>query len=310
MRNGDSLRNGAGRDCATDSASGQTAQKRLSSGSRLAALTATVRAAGRRVARPLRGYLPCPAGHRHPPRPAGAPLSWSRRRRSAPCPRPPGTGCSQRAGRGFGRRPRRLESVLGRCRRTRSGPVSRPSPRKAAARVVALWCTRRAIAVSPSRAVVGRVHGGHHGEQHLRGADVARRLLPADVLLPRLQREPVGGVAVRVDRKADQAAWQLALEVVPHRDIGGVRAAKPGWYPEPLRGADRDVRAKLAGRAQQASARAGRLRRRRARRTRVPPRLRAAGRVRRRSRLGTAAARRTDRRRGCTMTSGVGLGDD
>ena len=44
----------------------------------------------------------------------------------------------------------------------------------------------------PAGAVVHRVHGRHHGQQHLRGADVAGRLFPADVLLAGLQREPVG----------------------------------------------------------------------------------------------------------------------
>src|SRR5213078_3062197 len=35
--------------------------------------------------------------------------------------------------------------------------------------------------------VVHRVHARHHGQQHLRGADVARGLLAADVLLACLQ---------------------------------------------------------------------------------------------------------------------------
>ena len=38
--------------------------------------------------------------------------------------------------------------------------------------------------------VVDRVHGGDVGEQRLRRADVAGRLVPPDVLLPRLQRQP------------------------------------------------------------------------------------------------------------------------
>ncbi len=103
----------------------------------------------------------------------------------------------------------------------------------------------------PAGAMVDRVHGGHHGEQHLRGADVARRLLTPDVLLPRLQREPVGQVPAGVHGHAHQAAGQLPLQVVAHRDVGGVRAAEPDGHPEPLRGADGDVGAKLARRAHQ-----------------------------------------------------------
>ncbi len=43
-------------------------------------------------------------------------------------------------------------------------------------------------------AVVDGVHARHHRQQHLRGADVAGRLLAADVLLAGLDRHAVGGV--------------------------------------------------------------------------------------------------------------------
>ena len=102
-----------------------------------------------------------------------------------------------------------------------------------------------------ARAVVGRVHRRDHRQQHLRRADVAGRLLPADVLLAGLQREPVRGVAVRVDRDADQPARQLALERVADADVARVRPAEAHRHAEPLGGADRDVRAELAGRCQQ-----------------------------------------------------------
>jgi len=61
-------------------------------------------------------------------------------------------------------------------------------------------------------AVVDGVHRRDDREQRLRGADVARRLLAADVLLPRLEGQPVRGGAVGVDGHAHQAAGQLALE--------------------------------------------------------------------------------------------------
>ena len=60
----------------------------------------------------------------------------------------------------------------------------------------------------PVRAVVDRVHAGDHGQQYLRRADVAGRLLAADVLLAGLQREPVGGCAVRVLGHTDETAGQ------------------------------------------------------------------------------------------------------
>ena len=64
-------------------------------------------------------------------------------------------------------------------------------------------------------AVVHGVHGGHHGQQHLGGADVRRRLLPADVLLPRLQGEAIGGALLRVDRESDEPPRQIALQPGP-----------------------------------------------------------------------------------------------
>ena len=103
----------------------------------------------------------------------------------------------------------------------------------------------------PVRPVVDGVHAGHHGEQHLRGADVRRRLLAADVLLARLQREPVRVAAVRVDGDADEAARHRALEFVARREVSGVRAAVAHRHAEALRRADGDVGAPFAGRSEQ-----------------------------------------------------------
>ena len=75
-----------------------------------------------------------------------------------------------------------------------------------AASTAARPCTRSAMARRPSRPVVDGVHAGHHREQHLRGADVAGRLLAADVLLARLQRHAQRRLAVRVLGDADEAA--------------------------------------------------------------------------------------------------------
>ena len=59
---------------------------------------------------------------------------------------------------------------------------------------------------SALRPVIDGVHRRHDREQHLRGADVARRLLAADVLLARLQRHAQRRLAAGVDRDADDAA--------------------------------------------------------------------------------------------------------
>ena len=96
--------------------------------------------------------------------------------------------------------------------------------------------------------VVDGVHRGHHREQHLRGADVARGLVAPDVLLARLQREPVGGLALGVLRDTHQAARQVALVLVAQREERGVRPAVSERHAEALRRPERDVGAHLAGR--------------------------------------------------------------
>jgi hypothetical protein len=61
----------------------------------------------------------------------------------------------------------------------------------------------RAI-VASLRTVINGVHAGDHGEQHLRRADIRRRLFAPDVLLTRLQRQPIRRRALRIDRDADE----------------------------------------------------------------------------------------------------------
>ncbi len=46
--------------------------------------------------------------------------------------------------------------------------------------------------------VVDRIHAGHDGEKHLGGADIAGRFVPANMLFPGLDGQPVGGLAVAV----------------------------------------------------------------------------------------------------------------
>jgi hypothetical protein len=95
-------------------------------------------------------------------------------------------------------------------------------------------------------AVVHGVHAGDDGGQHLRGADVGGGLFAADVLLARLQRQAVGGLAVHVHAHAHQAAGHGALEFVAAGHVGGVRAARAHGHAKALRGADHDVGAHLA----------------------------------------------------------------
>ena len=99
--------------------------------------------------------------------------------------------------------------------------------------------------------MVDGVHAGDDREQHLRRADVARRLLAADVLLARLQREAIRGVAVAVDGRADQAARHAALQGVGARHVRRVRPAVAHRHAEALGRSDGDVGAELARRREQ-----------------------------------------------------------
>ena len=67
----------------------------------------------------------------------------------------------------------------------------------------------------PLRPVKHRIHRRHHREQRLRGADVRGRLLPPDMLLARLQAQPVRPVAARVDRDPDDPPRHRPLQRVP-----------------------------------------------------------------------------------------------
>ena len=101
------------------------------------------------------------------------------------------------------------------------------------------------------RPVIDRVHRGDHREQHLRGADVRRRLLATNVLLARLQREAVRMAAVGIDRRADEPARHRPLELVAGRKECRVRSAVAHRHAEALRVADDDVGTPFAGRRQQ-----------------------------------------------------------
>ena len=103
-------------------------------------------------------------------------------------------------------------------------------------------------ALQAGRAVIDRVHARDHGGQHLRRADIGGGAFAPDVLLARLQRESVGGAAVRVDAHSRQAAGQAALVFVSAGEVAGVRAAAAHRHAEALRRAAGDVGTELARR--------------------------------------------------------------
>jgi glycine dehydrogenase (decarboxylating) len=116
----------------------------------------------------------------------------------------------------------------------------------------------RRVAMDPPRdrrqplgAVPHGVHARHHGEQHLRGAHVRRRLLAPDVLLARLERHAQRRPPRRVAAHADDPARQHPLELVARGEERRVRSAVAERNAEPLRAPDADVGAPLARRREQ-----------------------------------------------------------
>jgi len=89
-------------------------------------------------------------------------------------------------------------------------------------------------AAQPLGAVIHRVHAGHHGEQHLRGADVAGGLLAADVLLARLQGHAQRGAAGGIPGYSDDAPGYMAPLGLTRREERRVRAAVAHRHAEAL----------------------------------------------------------------------------
>ena len=125
--------------------------------------------------------------------------------------------------------------------------------------------TRRAMRAQPVGPVVDGVHAGHHREQHLRGADVARGLLAADVLLARLQRQAVARACRRRPARrrrcgpASGACTRRAWRGTPRAGRRSPAARRSAAWSR------RRCRRRTRPAAAAASARAGRPRPRRAR---------------------------------------------
>ena len=99
--------------------------------------------------------------------------------------------------------------------------------------------------------MIDGVHARDDCEQNLRSADVARRLLAADVLLARLERHAQRRLSIGVARDADDASRDMALELVARREESSVRSAISERNSEALRVSDDDVGAPFSRRHEQ-----------------------------------------------------------
>ena len=77
----------------------------------------------------------------------------------------------------------------------------------------------------PERPVEHRIETGDDGQKRLRRAHVRGRLFAAYMLLPRLQRQPVGLLPEAVHRHADDPTGQGTLHRVATGNKGGMRPA-------------------------------------------------------------------------------------
>ena len=136
--------------------------------------------------------------------------------------------------------------------RVEEGVVARPSmptPRRAPARSAVRPWTRRGDAGQPLRPVPDGVHAGDHRQQHLGGADVAGRLVAADVLLAGLQRQAQGRLAAASTETPTSRPGMRALVGVLGGEEGGVRPAIAHRHAEAL--------GRAAGRCRRPARRAG-----------------------------------------------------
>ena len=170
----------------------------------------------------------------------------------------------------LGPRPARPRSPCRRRRRARPRPRRRAAPRRAAPPCRA---TRRAIAAQPVGAVVDGVH---------RRPSTASSTCAVQMLQVAFSRRMCCSRVCRASRYAGRpprrretptrrpGRWRSS----PARDrhVAGVRAAVEHRHAEALRGADHDVGARARPATRAGSGRAGRRRRRPARRARAPPR--------------------------------------
>ena len=164
-------------------------------------------------------------------------------------------GLTPAAGSGGARRPRRRRGAA----RTRARPAARaasPRPssaRERLARVVRAREQQLAELDDPAAPEPRQVDDAGERVERLRGADVRGRLLAADVLLARLQRQHEAAPPVDVDglarrcARASAAGTPRARRRSPNDGPPKSRRLPSGW-PSPTR----DVDAALAGRPQHA----------------------------------------------------------
>ena len=97
------------------------------------------------------------------------------------------------------------------------------------------------------RAVVHRIHAGHHSWQHLCGANIRSGFFAANVLLAGLQSQSVSCVAMRIHTHTHQAAGHGAFVVILACQISSMRATCTHGHAKALRVTHGYVSTQFAG---------------------------------------------------------------
>ncbi|KAI5308362.1 hypothetical protein KEM55_005920 [Ascosphaera atra] len=105
--------------------------------------------------------------------------------------------------------------------------------------------------LEPLGAMVNSVHSRHISEQRLSSADITRSLLPTNMLLTRLQRQPQCLVPRPILRDTNDTPGDLPLILLRAREERRMWAAEAHGHTKALGVTKGDISAELAGRSQQ-----------------------------------------------------------
>src|SRR5947208_2082871 len=85
-----------------------------------------------------------------------------------------------------------------------------------------------------TRSMINRIHRCDDREKNLGRANVAGGFVAADMLLARLEREPITRTTFGIVRDADESTGHVPLILIASREISGVRSAEPERNAKPL----------------------------------------------------------------------------
>src|SRR5438046_3613905 len=95
--------------------------------------------------------------------------------------------------------------------------------------------------------MVDGIHRGHDREKNLRGANITRGLVAADVLLAGLQCQPVDRTSFYIVGNSDKPSGHVPLVFIARGKVGCVRTAESKRNAETLGAADDDIDIKFPG---------------------------------------------------------------